>query len=155
MFFLVGGVNGYIYMQQDGYHLKQTVTFGQPKVANFSAVKKYDDLPFIRVVTSRDMVPLLPPADMTNINNPDIYWHMGEVLILLEEGQYSRLRGLGAMLRASNVTRDRINEESLQHHLMGSYLQSIRASIRNPEEVPFKHKFFLFDLFGPKEKSKP
>ena len=137
-----------IYLQQDGYQLKEVITFGQPKVSNFSAAQSYPNLPLIRVVTPRDVIPLIPPFDIVEINKPDIYWHMGEAIILAGRGQYSRLNGLRAMLRATNIVGEPFGEENLQHHLIDHYLQELRQLEQRAEEVSFEHRLNLDGLWG-------
>ena len=137
-----------IYLQQDGYRLAEVITFGQPKVANFSAAQSYSTLPLIRVVTPRDVIPLIPPVDIVEINRPDIYWHMGEAIILAGKGQYSRLNGLRAMLRATNIVGEPFGEENLQHHFIDYYLQELRQLEKSANEVSFEHRLNLDGLWS-------
>ena len=135
-------------LDDDGFKVNQVITFGQPKVTNLSGASSLDSLDIIRVVTPKDIVPLLPLFDPLDINNLDIYWHAGKELILLDGNQYAVLQGVNSMLRATRFTQQPLNEANLQHHQMQVYLQLIDAKIETAEEVDYENSFNLFNLFG-------
>ena len=64
-----------LYLQQEGYDVQQVVTFGQPKVTNVGGAASFNDLPLLRVVTVKDIVPLVPPISPLQLQDMDIYWH--------------------------------------------------------------------------------
>lgn len=135
-------------LDDDGFKVNQVITFGQPKVTNLSGASSLDSLDIIRVVTPKDIIPLLPLFDPLDINNLDIYWHAGKELILLDGNQYAVLQGVNSMLRATRFTQQPLNEANLQHHQMQVYLQLINAKIETAEEVAYENSFNLFNLFG-------
>ena len=135
-------------IDNDGLKVTQVVTFGQPKVTNPSGADKLQHLNIIRVVTPKDLVPLVPLFDPLDINNIDIFWHAGKEVILLKENQYAVLEGIDSMLRATRFTQQLLTEENLQHHQMSLYLQLLQAKIDSATEVSYENSFNLFNLFG-------
>jgi hypothetical protein len=133
-----------MYLTQDGYQVPQVITFGQPKVTNVAGSNKFKDLPLIRVVTPQDIVPLVPPLSPLQIKDMDIYWHMGEEVILIEEQQYSLTNGLKSMLRATKFTSSIPSEKNLIAHNMGTYLRLIDQLAESAEEVPYKTEISVF-----------
>jgi hypothetical protein len=130
-----------MYLQNDGYQMERIVTFGQPKVTNITGSKKLDSLEIWRVVTPRDLVPLVPPLEMADINNLNIYWHSGREIILLEGKQYSIATGIDSMLRATKFLAEPLSEKNLQHHMMSHYLALIEAKTSDAEWIPYKNDF--------------
>lgn len=135
-------------LQQDEYQLQQVITFGQPKVTNVTGANAFASLPLTRVVTPKDIVPLVPPLSPLQIKNLDIYWHMGEEVILLPAEQYSVVQGVKSMLRATKFTSALPNEENLEAHKMQTYLSLIQAKLNSAKEVPYESGFSLFGLGG-------
>ncbi|MCP4009805.1 MAG: lipase family protein [Proteobacteria bacterium] len=132
----------------NGFEVNQVTTFGQPKVTNLSGASSLDSLDIIRVVTDKDIVPLVPLFDPLDINDLDIYWHAGIELILLDGNQYAVLQGVNSMLRATRFTQQALNEANLQHHQMQVYLRLIDAKIETAREVVYETSLNLFNLFG-------
>jgi pimeloyl-ACP methyl ester carboxylesterase len=137
-----------MYLDTDRFNVNQVVTFGQPKVTNIFGADKFKDMNIIRVVGPDDLVPLVPLFDPLDIRNPDIYWHAGKELILLDDTGYAILEGVDSMLRATKFTQKPLTEENLNNHRMSAYLQLIDARKRSAELVPYKTDFNLFNLFG-------
>lgn len=137
-------------LDKDGFDINQVVTFGQPKVTNLGGAGTLKHLNVIRVVTPQDLVPLVPLLDPLDIDNIDIYWHVGREIILLPDRQYAILQGIDSMLRATGFTQRLLGEENLQHHRMQIYLALLANNIEAAEEVTFKHNFNLFNLFNSK-----
>jgi hypothetical protein len=73
-----------IFLEQDHYPLRPTITSSQPKVTNLAGAQHYSHLKVIRLVTSQDVAPLAPPLDVADINNLNIYWHLWQETVLLE-----------------------------------------------------------------------
>lgn len=130
-----------LYLKNDGYKVERVVTFGQPKVTNVTGSLKLDALDLWRVVTPGDLVPLVPPMHMADINNLNIYWHAGREIILLPGKQYSITSGIESMLRATKFLSEPLSEKNLQHHFMSEYLALIEAKTGNAEWVPYKNDF--------------
>ncbi|WP_455222251.1 lipase family protein [Kaarinaea lacus] len=130
-----------LYLKNDGYQLERVVTFGQPKVTNVTGSRKLDALDLWRVVTPRDLVPLVPPLHMAEIKNLNIYWHAGREIILLPGKQYSITSGVESMLRATKFLVEPLSEKNLQNHFMSEYLALIEAKTSNAEWIPYKNDF--------------
>ena len=139
-----------MYLDIDNFNLERVVTFGQPKVTNIPGAKKFNHLNVSRIVTPRDLVPLSPPFDPVDINNLDIYWHLGTEIVLLPDTEYSVLQGLDSMLRATKFIGKPINEENLKYHEMARYLDLIGKKINKATLIPYKNDFDFFGWFGNK-----
>ena len=137
-----------MYLDFDGYQNGRTMTFGQPKVTNLKGAQALTHLNILRIVTARDLVPLVPLFDPLDINNLDIFWHSGQEIVLLEDRQFAILTGINSMLRATRFTQQPLNEENLRHHSMKLYLDSIAQRIESAEQVDYQNSFNLFNLFG-------
>ncbi len=133
-----------MYLDQDGYKVEQVVTFGQPKVTNVEGARKYAHLNVIRLVTPKDVVPLVPPLDPMDLMKLDIYWHMGKEIVLLDKRQYAMLEGIKSMMRISRFTNVVPDESNLQHHMMTEYLCRIADKIPVSKQVPYDTGFNLF-----------
>ena len=141
-----------MYLDVDNFKIGQVITFGQPKVTNISGANKFQHLNITRVVTPKDLVPLVPPFDPVDINNLDIYWHPGKEVILFPDATYAILEGLNSMLRATQFTQQTLDENNLINHQMTLYLAMLDKKIPNAKLVPFKNSFNLFNWFGGGEK---
>lgn len=137
-----------MYLQKEGYSVEQVITFGQPKVTNVTGAEKFDNLPLIRVVTPNDIVPLVPPLSPMQIRDLDIFWHMGEEVILLGKKKFTLTNGIKSMLRATKFTTSIPSEKNLQAHQMATYLKMIDQLQTSAEEIPYKTdiNFFGFSL---------
>lgn len=135
-----------MYLDSERYNVGRIVTFGQPKLTNIRGALKYSHLNITRVVTAKDLVPLVPPFDPMDINNLDIYWHLGQELILQPGNQYSLLVGLASMLRATSFLTNQLNEDYQHNHKMSLYLDLIEQKTNGARLVPFKNEFNLLDL---------
>ncbi len=137
-----------LFLDVDRFNVEHVVTFGQPKITNIPGANTFKHLNVTRVVTQGDLVPLVPPFDPVDINNMDIYWHLGTEVILLPDTGYSVLVGLDSMLRATKILGKSINQENLEHHKMTSYLGLIGKKRKHATLVPYKNDFNLFGWFG-------
>ncbi|MFC1588732.1 lipase family protein [Pseudomonadota bacterium] len=141
-----------MYLDVDGFKIGQVITFGQPKVTNVAGANKFEHLNIIRVVTPKDLVPLVPPFDPVDFNNLDIYWHPGKEVILLPGIDYAVLQGMSSMMRAIKFTQEPLNESNLINHHMDLYLDMVAKKIPSARLVSFKNSFNLFNWFGSDEK---
>lgn len=137
-----------MHMDVENFKVRNVITFGQPKVTNFTGANKFSHLNIKRVVTEKDIVPLVPPFDPVDINNLDIYWHTGTEIILLKDNTYATLDGVNSMLRVTSFTQELLNERNLENHQMMFYLKMINKKLNKPVATPFKHNLNLFNLFG-------
>lgn len=133
-----------MYLQNDGYPVEQIITFGQPKVTNVTGANKFNNLPLIRVVTPNDIVPLVPPISPMQIRDLDIFWHMGEEIILMNKGEFAQTNGVKAMLRATKFTTSIPSEKNLQAHKMTTYLSLIEQLQTSPKEITYKTEISVF-----------
>ena len=140
-----------MYLDADGYDVNEVITFGQPKVTNISGSRKYAHLDVTRVVTPRDMVPLVPPVDPMDLMNLDIYWHLGTEIVLQEGSDYSELEGVDSMMRATDFMNEMVTTKNLQHHYMAVYINSITPKLVNAKQVPYQSDFSIYDLLGKKQ----
>ena len=136
-----------MYLKHDtAMQITQVITFGQPKVTNVTGADIYASIPLIRVVTQKDLVPLVPPLSPLQIKDLDVYWHMGEEIILLGGQQYSQTRGLKSMLRATKLSTALPDESNLQAHQITTYQTLIDELLQSAEEVPYQMEINLFGL---------
>ncbi len=139
-----------MHLDTDHFNVGKVITFGQPKVTNIAGANKFKHLNITRVVTPKDLIPLTPPFDPMDLDNLDIYWHTGKEVILLPDTNYSVTDGLESMMRAIKFTQEELNENNLEHHKIGMYLELIRNKIPSSDLIPFKNSYNLFNLFGDK-----
>jgi len=132
----------------DQHYIKQVVTFGQPKVTNITGALNFKHLNLLRIVTPGDLVPLVPPFDPLDLNDLDIYWHMGEEIILKEGKDYSTIDGIESMLRATKFTQEALSERNIIHHNMSLYLNMINKKIPEANRVPYKNDYNIFNWFN-------
>ena len=136
-----------MYLKHDtAMQITQVITFGQPKVTNVTGADIYSSIPLTRVVTQKDLVPLVPPLSPLQIKDLDVYWHMGEEIILLGQQQYSQTRGLKSMLRATKLSTALPDESNLQAHQITTYQTLIGELLQSAEEVPYQMEINLFGL---------
>jgi len=133
-------------LKQAGYNLTGVTTFGQPKVTNVTGANQYSDLPLVRVVTPKDIVPLVPPLSPFQLKELDIYWHNGEELILMDGEQFALTNGLKSMMRATKIVSVLPSEKNLNAHKMTTYLNLINTKLENAKQVPYKTGISIFGL---------
>jgi hypothetical protein len=137
-----------MYLDADGYDVGKVITFGQPKVTNMAGGRQYAHLDITRVVTPKDMVPLMPPLDPMDMMSMDIYWHLGTELVLQEGNSYSELEGVDSMMRATDFLNEMITEKNLQHHFMAEYINLIAPKLVNAKRIQYQNDFSIYDWFS-------
>ena len=137
-----------MYLDIDHYSLGPIISFGQPKVTNVSGALVFRHLDVTRVVTAQDLVPLVPPLDVMDINNVDIFWHLGKEVVLLEGNDYAVLEGVKSMMRATKVINTRLGPENLEYHKMAGYLAQVEARAEAANLVAYDTGINLLKLFG-------
>ncbi len=140
-------------LDSQGYPVGEVITFGQPKVTNISGSRKFKHLNVTRLVTPKDIVPLMPPLDPMDLMNLSIFWHQGTEIVLYKNNQYAVLSGMDSMLRASDFLNDIPGEQHLQSHFMTTYIRHLKSKLDSPEEVLYKSDFKFSDWFGSSSKS--
>lgn len=133
-------------LQREGYIVGETVTFGQPKVTNLAGAKAFSDLSVTRVVTPKDLVPLVPPLSPLQLKDLDIYWHIGREIILLADNKYSVTRGIKSMLRATKFMSSVPDETHINAHQMATYLRLINSKLTNPQLEAYSAGINVFGL---------
>ncbi len=136
-----------MYLDVDDFNTSRVVTFGQPKVTNIAGARKFDHLNVTRVVMPRDLVPLIPPLDAMDINDLDIYWHLGKEVVLLKNIDYAVLEGVNSMLRATRFTQEQLTAKNLHDHQIIDYLTMLDKKIPEAKQVSYKNSLNLFNLF--------
>jgi len=135
-------------LKSDGFNVSNVFTFGQPKVTNIEGANKFKVLKVVRIVRSKDLVPIVPPMDPLDIKSLDIYWHLGNEIILMENNEYAELEGVSSMLRSGDFLTAVPNQENLENHKMTGYLALIKSNILQAIKVEYKSSFNLKSLFG-------
>lgn len=135
-----------MHLQQDGYALGGVVTFGQPKVTNVAGANKFSTLGLTRVVTPKDLVPLVPPLSPLQLKDLDIYWHVGRELILLETNSYAVIEGIKSMMRATKFMSSIPDETNIHAHQMQTYLDLINNKLDGAQLEPYAIEINLFGL---------
>ncbi len=133
-----------MYLEKEGYNLQGSTTFGQPKVTNVLGAKQFSHLNVSRIVTPLDMVPLVPALSPLQLQNLDIYWHLGEEVILMSGKEYALSQGLKSMLRASKFVDKVPDETNFQAHKMSHYLALIQQKQNGALQVPYKTGINVF-----------
>lgn len=141
-------------LDSQGYPVGKVITFGQPKVTNISGSRKFKHLNIKRLVTAKDMVPLVPPVDPIDLMKLSIFWHQGTEVVLYDDNRYSVLSGMGSMVRAADFLNDVPSEQHINNHFMTTYIQYLEAKQNSPVEIKYKSDFSLSDWFGSSPKDK-
>ncbi|MBT8128042.1 MAG: lipase family protein [Gammaproteobacteria bacterium] len=137
-----------MYLDAGGYNVGDVITFGQPKVTNISGSREYAHLDVTRVVTPKDMVPLVPPLDPMDLMDMNIYWHLGTELVLHADNTWSRLEGVDSMMRATDFLNEMLSEKNLKHHFMTEYINALSSKLVNARQIPYQNDFSFTDWFG-------
>lgn len=135
------------------YKIGEVITFGQPKVTNISGSRKFNHLNIKRLVTPKDVVPLVPPVDPMDLMKFSIFWHQGTEIVLFDNNQYSVLTGVDSMMRATSFLNDLPSEQNLNNHFMTTYIKHLKTKLDAPLEVKYNNDFKFSDWFGSNSKS--
>lgn len=135
-------------LDAQGYDVGEVITFGQPKVTNITGSQKFKHLDIKRLVTPKDMVPLMPPLDPMDLMKLSIFWHQGTEIVLFENNQYTVLTGLSSMKRAADFLNDIPSEQHLRNHFMTTYIKHLQSKLKTPVEIEYKSDFKFSDWFG-------
>lgn len=133
-----------MHLQRDGYQLEGVITFGQPKVTNVAGAEVFSALPLMRIVTPKDIVPLVPPLSPLQLKNLDIYWHMGSEIILLENKEYAQIKGIKSMMRATKFVSSVPDKTNLDAHQIATYLALIEQKLVAAQPVPYTLEINVF-----------
>lgn len=137
-----------------GYSVGEVITFGQPKVTNISGSRAFKHLNVKRLVTPKDIIPLVPPLDPMELMNLSIFWHQGTEIVLFNNSQYSVLTGIDSMMRTTDFLNDIPSEQHISNHFMSTYINHLKTKLESAEEIKFKSDFKFSDWFGPSSSTK-
>jgi len=132
-----------------GHSIGEVITFGQPKVTNITGSRTFKHLDVKRLVTPKDIVPLVPPLDPMEMMNLSIFWHQGTEIILFKNNQYSVLTGIDSMMRATDFLNDMPSEQHINNHFMSTYIAHLKSKQDSAELIPYKSDFKFSDWFSP------
>jgi len=140
-------------LDAQGYHVGEVITFGQPKVTNISGSRHFEHLNVTRLVTPKDIVPLVPPLDPMDLMNLSIFWHQGTEIVLYPNKQYAVLSGIPSMMRAKDFLNDVPSEQHISNHFMSTYIRDLIPKLTSPVKIPYESDFKFSDWFGTKPTS--
>jgi triacylglycerol lipase len=131
-----------MHLYVDGFNVGDVVTFGQPKVTNRSGAAKFANLNVIRLVTEHDMVPLMPPVDISEIMNTkmDIFWHLGKAYLLFPDQYYATLEGLDSLKHSMGFFNKKPSQENIDAHRMDNYLNLIEKKAKHSVLIPYEKR---------------
>ena len=135
-------------LDAQGHTVGEVITFGQPKVTNISGSRTFRHLDVKRLVTSKDIVPLVPPLDPMEMMNLSIFWHQGTEIVLFKNNQYSVLSGKDSMMRAADFLNDMPSEQHINNHFMSTYIAHLESKQTSAEQVLYKSDFKFTDWFS-------
>ena len=142
-------------LDSKGYPIDKVVTFGQPKVTNITGSRKFRHLNLKRLVTQKDIVPLVPPINPMNFMQLSVFWPQGTEVILLHNNQYALTTGIDSAKRALDFLNDVPSEQHIKDHFMSSYISNLKSKLGTVKETKYKTDFNVMDWFGTASPSKP
>ncbi|NCJ08526.1 hypothetical protein GS597_18835 [Synechococcales cyanobacterium C] len=137
-----------MFLKEDGYHVEQCITFGQPKITDRKGADMCQHLPLVRVIHHEDIVPLLPPRTLrTQLQGG--YHHFGaEIILEHETGFHYNPHSTVAKMSTSEFWRSlwraiaqsnlKSSLEPLQDHDLSFYLSGILQNLKS--DASYSHK---------------
>lgn len=113
-------------LKRDGFILGNGITYGQPKFTNRKGMKKYRDLPLIRVVHEQDPVHFLPPFTLGSFFNHGVYRSFGRKLLINDDGSYKYFSEKESEGIRFNSFWIHLPEEELKEHFIKIYINTSR-----------------------------
>jgi hypothetical protein len=128
-----------IYLIEDGVTVERVVTFGQPRFTTTDGAKRLQFLPLTRVVDENDIVPLVPPS---NLSDPRFgsFDHVGEEVILLEGPDFVYLPAHDATRIALGEFWRSLSYADIQDHDIRRYLGRVASKTKDAKEVPYTER---------------
>ncbi|MCP4410715.1 MAG: lipase family protein [Gammaproteobacteria bacterium] len=129
-----------MHLAVDSYKVGDVVTFGQPKVTNRSGASRFENLNVIRIVTEHDMVPIMPPFDISDLMsvNMDIFWHLGKAHVLLPGQYYATLEGLNSLRHGMGFFNKKPSQENIDAHRMETYLNLVEEKVNRSVSIAYE-----------------
>ena len=128
-----------INLHEEGFQIRPSVNFGQPKFTNKKGAKKYKFLPLLRVVNENDLVPLVPPVTLIDSTHGR-YVHFKPEVILLDGTKYVYLDDHDASRTLPGSFWLNIEHASVENHFMDNYLKDIKSKLLKADQVPYKDR---------------
>jgi triacylglycerol lipase len=125
-----------IYLIEDGVNVERVVTFGQPRFTTTNAVKRLQFLPLTRVVDENDVVPLVPPSDLSDPVFGS-YDHVGPEVILLAGPDFVYLPSHDATRLAIGAFWRSLDFANIKDHNIRLYLRRIASKSSDATEIPY------------------
>jgi hypothetical protein len=128
-----------VYLIEDQYKVVRIVTFGQPRFTTAKGVSRLGFLPLTRIVDENDIIPMVPPDNLSGaLHGP--YAHVGPEIILLEGPRYVYLPTHDATrLDIGELWRD-VDVATLEDHKMDHYLERLAAKSASSIQVPYNDR---------------
>jgi hypothetical protein len=123
----------------DGYEVDKTITFGQPKLTNKEGVKKYREIPLLRIIDERDLVPLLPPLTLVSSMHGK-YRHFGQEIVLLRDEYYARLSERASESPEVSSFWHNLGNEQLADHHIAKYIERLEPKLKKAQQVAFEDR---------------
>ncbi|MEL4897110.1 lipase family protein [Crocosphaera sp. Alani8] len=130
-----------ILLYHDGYSIDQCVTFGQPKVTDAKGAKRCEDLPLLRIIDEKDIVPSLPPNTLLNLTKGK-YEHFASEIIL-HSGYYDYHLHHQAFRATDSfwshlwqaISLDDVSSfpSNIEDHYMSNYLLNLLSNMENSD----------------------
>jgi triacylglycerol lipase len=135
-----------MFLIEDGYQVEKCITFGQPKVTDQKGAEICQNLPLLRIINDRDIVPLLPPGTvLTELQGG--YHHFGARVVLQDEAGYSYTQTIEAQDRQDRASHSfwisllqaiaqqdiKDSTENIKDHNLNLYLLNIISNIESRE----------------------
>jgi triacylglycerol lipase len=126
-------------LDQDGFRVRRVIASGSPKLTDAPGAAKYAHLPVLRIVSSGDPIPRLPPPELTPLLRP--YVHLGPEVLLLDGPFYACLEqryrdGREEVPTWEHVVREKLAER-LKGHLIAHYIERILPKLVEDIQVPY------------------
>jgi len=80
----------------------------------------------------------LPPFSFNNVSLSEIYWHVGDEILLYSGEQYTRLNAQQSILRAADLMMQIPDEQNIEAHKMRYYLYVLQPKLRQAIYLPYK-----------------
>lgn len=131
----------HLYLLADDFMVNKTITFGQPKITNKDGVNKYRDIPLLRIINKKDLVPLVPPLSIVSCEHGP-YHHFGPETLLLNGCYLCNLDEHNAEAwNATNFWEDLVKGQADIHdHFMEAYIENLECKTENSQEIPFARR---------------
>jgi hypothetical protein len=128
-------------LDHEGYRVGVIHTYGQPKVTDRDGSQHFAHLSVTRVVTDKDVVPLVPPAAKDEVGATGVYWHFGREVVVFKGAYYALLNDPQILLRqAANYIPNLVTQRDLGAHAMDNYLGLLGPKVKHVTQIAYGEK---------------